>query len=121
MAVNKPIGNAMAEAVSRVNGNKSKDDIIEGLLREIRELKRRLAARDNRVPPNSTEPDIYLTCKDVAERLRISMATVNRWCNQGKIDCEWCQPTTGVPYWKINPDQVFPRRYSRKLKTSKES
>lgn len=49
--------------------------------------------------------ETYLTIPEVAQRLRVHVATVRRWCRAGRLPCvRWTKRTIRVPAEALNRD-----------------
>lgn len=129
MALNDRVGRAMAKQVKRVNGSPNADDSLVDLLRQVEAERDRLAAQveyyrsrangdvsANLPPPEERD---YLTVAEVKAQTGASYSTVCRWCTQKKIKAELIIPPVGVKYWQIAPNQVYPKRYARKMRREK--
>jgi hypothetical protein len=126
MALNRPIGDAMAEQVIRVNGNKSSEQIINEQREQIAQMLADLSRMKARaeywmqvakgdLSPSLPPPDErdYLTVKEVMAKTGASHAKVCRWCLNRKVKARKVKPPVGVEFWAIEKRDTWPNPYER--------
>lgn len=67
------------DAITQLHGTtpeKLTESILDGVRAQINELKKEFQPK---------EPDVFLTRKDTAELLKISLVCLHDWCNKGII------------------------------------
>jgi hypothetical protein len=108
----------LTELLERIQGelSRAQNEMTE-LTQERDEWKRRALEAEASLPAFKAGKRNYLTTREVAEITGASIATVCRWCDAGDIEAALFDPkaqgSSGIRFWKIKPDQVFPKRYAR--------